>query len=86
MAETKTINDPEVLAGLEFRPECDVRDLPLVDGRQTKCTHPAEWIGISPCGHDSYFCGPHHSDQRLFTCRACGRVDTHLATYRWVRL
>jgi hypothetical protein len=70
---------------LDFTPECDVDQLTR-GVHHDKCTKPAAWVGIAPCGHDCYFCETHHYDQRAFICHVCGRNDLHLATYKWIRL
>jgi len=79
------------LSTLDFTPTCEVREPVRARPRSGElidvtCTTPAVWMGTAPCGHDSLFCEEHHSDGRLFTCMKCGRKDTLLATYGWVRL
>lgn len=90
---TKAKTDPveDIAATHDFDPGCEVDVLIMRQGistgiRKDQCTSPAKWLGISPCGHDGYFCGEHHYDQRAFTCRHCGRANMHLATYKWIRL
>lgn len=69
----------------DFEPDCAVTT--TVHGIvKDKCTNPAVWLGIPPCGHDDYFCETHHADQRAFTCVTCRTRDMLLATYRWIRL
>jgi hypothetical protein len=80
---TATFELPDTAAVLDFTPECDVEEPAPINA---KCTKPAAWIGVAPCGHDSYFCEVHHYDQRAFTCNICGLKDTMLATYRWIRI
>jgi hypothetical protein len=76
---------PADVSSLDFQPPCAVTT--TIKGRVTsRCSEPAAWLGIPPCGHEDYFCEEHHSDGRSFTCTVCKRRDMLLATYRWIRL
>lgn len=72
-----------VTSALDFEPECDVTTM-QPGGSRLKCTNPAAWIGVPPCGHEDYFCREHRNDPRLFSCLTCKRRDMNLNTYRWI--
>lgn len=86
MTDTQHGTTTDQIAHLDFQPPCEVEDYSSDNGGKPKCPNPAAWVGIKPCGHSSYFCDPHHIDQRKFKCLECSMKDIHLATCKWVRL
>lgn len=91
MTDTRTQPVEDIAETHDFDPECEVDVLIVRQGintgiRKDQCRSTAAWVGVAPCGHDSYFCAQHHYDQRSFTCHQCGTMNMHLATYKWIRL
>jgi hypothetical protein len=83
--QTATQTDDLTALDLDFDPTCEVDEVTKQGVKYSECRAPAVWIGVGPCGHDSYFCETCHYDQRSHICRQCGN-KTLLAAYNWTRL